>query len=168
MGIIFDLDQTLIDSQSLENLRRTGQWTEVYRGIPGIQPFQGIEELICDLEKRSILFGIVTSSPASYCNRIIKHLGWKFSFNVCYHDTQRRKPHPEPIELAIQKLQVPQNAIISIGDDSRDIVASKKAGVLTVGALWGAQEPQKLIDSNPDYLCSNVEELIHVINQKYN
>lgn len=143
MAIIFDLDQTLIDSSSAEQLRnRGGNWGTVYGMIPTLTPYAGIPELLKELEARSIPYGIVTSSPSSYCSRVVRHWGWSVSFMICYHDTQRRKPHPDPINLAIQRLGAPKENIISVGDDARDIEASKKAGVVSLGVLWGAKDTQ--------------------------
>jgi len=167
MAIIFDLDQTLIDSSAAEHLRSNRQWGTVYGMIPTLTPYEGIPELLRELEKRSIPYGIVTSSPSSYCNRVLQHWGWNTSFMVCYHDTQRRKPYPDPINLAIQKSGASSNTIISVGDDARDIEASKQAGVASVGVLWGAKDHHKLVGSKPDYLLHSVAELTKLIEYKY-
>lgn len=86
---------------------------------------------------------------------------------MCYHDTVRRKPYPDPINLAIEKLDVPRDTIVAIGDDPRDIEASRRAGVVSIGAVWGAKHPEKLVVSNPDYLVNNVQELFELVRQRF-
>lgn len=86
---------------------------------------------------------------------------------VCYHDTLRKKPHPDPIILAIEKLAVPRESIVSVGDDSRDIEASRRSGVVSAGVLWGSKDPERLIAAKPDNLLHNVYELSELIKQRY-
>ncbi|NLK28034.1 MAG: HAD family hydrolase [Clostridiales bacterium] len=159
MGVIFDLDQTLIQSDEAIELRRIRRWNEVYRIIPRLTPFDGINDLISKLNVKGIPICIVTSSPSSYCNRVINQWGWQNIKTVCYHDTKMKKPHPEPIQKAIKLLEVPQSQIVSIGDDPKDIIASKRANVLSIGALWGCNNKCELIASSPDYIFTTVQEL---------
>ena len=51
------------------------------------------------------------------------------------------------------------------GDESRDILASKKAGIKAVGVLWGFEGKVPLSNANPDYLLSSPEELLKLANQ---
>ena len=45
-AIIFDLDQTLVDSRHIEHLRRSRQWSIVYQKIPTILAYDGINEVL--------------------------------------------------------------------------------------------------------------------------
>lgn len=167
MGVIFDLDQTLIESHTAEQYRKARKWDIVYGMVPKLVPFEGIHELLSELNLNSIPYGIVTSSPTSYCSRIIKHWNWNVHFTVCYHDTARRKPSPDPIDLAVRKLELPKESIISIGDDPNDIIASKSAGITSAGALWGAKDRTALINSNPNYLFETIEEMTEFLRGRY-
>ncbi|WP_084781218.1 HAD family hydrolase [Paenibacillus sp. D9] len=167
MGIIFDLDQTLIESHTAEALRRARNWTVVYGMVPQLSPFEGIHELLTELDNSSVPYGIVTSSPSSYCSRVINHWKWNVRCTVCYHDTTRKKPHPDPINLAVSKLGVPREAVISIGDDPNDILASRSAGVASAGVLWGARNRHALIDSKPDFLFETTAEMAAFLRERY-
>jgi HAD superfamily hydrolase (TIGR01549 family) len=140
MAVLFDLDQTLINSISLHALRMAGKWAEVFKMIPNMKPYEGISELLVELNKRGIPVCIITSSLRSYCERVINHWGWKIDASVCYHDTTYHKPHCEPIIEGLSMLGVTADKTIAVGDDARDIIAAKRAGVFTVGALWGAAD----------------------------
>ena len=78
---------------------------------------------------------------------------------VCYHDTSRHKPDPDPILRGLELLGIQPQHAISVGDDPIDTVAAKSAGVFSVGALWGALDRKALIASKPDVLCETVIEL---------
>jgi HAD superfamily hydrolase (TIGR01549 family) len=163
MGIIFDLDQTLVNSLDALELRRNRRWSEVYSIIPYLRPFDGIENLIEVLQQNNIPICIVTSSPRSYCERIIKQWGWNNMHTVCYHDTKRHKPYPDPILKGVQKMGLCPSEVISVGDESKDIEASKKAGVMSVGALWGCTDKDDLIKKNPDFIFDTPDEFLKEI-----
>lgn len=50
-----------------------------------------------------------------------------------------------------------------VGDTKGDIEEGKQAGVFTVGVAWGWHGPDKLKDSNPDYLLYEPGELIELL-----
>lgn len=168
MALIFDLDQTLINSKEAEYFRSKRQWTDVYNLIPLLTPFEGINELITKIMDNAIPFAVVTSSPSSYCQRVLSHWGWKPNSVVCFHDTKKRKPHPDPLIKAINNLGIDKKDIISIGDDSKDIIAAKSAQVTSIGVTWGIANQQELINSKPDMLFHNVKELADFISNRYN
>ena len=158
-GVLIDLDLTLIASSEAEPHRRARQWPKVYSMIPNLQPYDGISDLIAELAARRIPVCIVTSSPEPYCRNVLKHWKWAGIKTVCFHDTDRRKPDPAPILLGLKRLGLKAEDVISVGDEPKDIQASKAAGVYAVGALWGAINKEALRKARPDALCETVSDL---------
>jgi phosphoglycolate phosphatase-like HAD superfamily hydrolase len=159
MMIIFDLDQTLIDSSTAEPLRKKRKWGQVYSLIPLLKPYPGINALMSELHSQGITLGIVTSSPRIYCTKVVDQWGWPISNIVAYHDTAKHKPDPEPILMAIQKAGNVKEDHFYVGDMAADTHAAKAAGVTSLGALWGSSNPEGLRQSAPDFLFSTVAEL---------
>jgi phosphoglycolate phosphatase-like HAD superfamily hydrolase len=157
--IIFDLDQTLIDSSAAESLRKKRRWHQVYSLIPSLKPYPGINAHISELHARGASMAIVTSSPRTYCARVIDQWGWPISNIVAYHDTDKHKPDPEPILKAMQNGGGTENGSYHIGDMASDTVAANAAGAVSLGALWGSPDPEGLRRSVPDFLFSTVSEL---------
>jgi len=106
-AIIFDLDQTLVNSQSIEHLRRARNWSIVYQSVPSILAYDGIDEILTLARENYVKLAIVSSAPSSYVQRVVRHYGWLFDATVCYHDTIRHKPYPEPFFDATSKLKLP-------------------------------------------------------------
>lgn len=167
MGIIFDLDQTLIDSTKVLHYREKRQWKKIYKMIPLLQPYEGINELIEGLKINKIPICIVTSSPRPYCEKIIEYWNWGIENVVCYHDTKLHKPNPDPILKGITLLRKSKKEIISVGDDKKDIIACRKANVTSVAALWGTYDKESLLKAEPDIICNTVDELVSIIESKY-
>lgn len=130
--------------------------------IPLIKIYPGIQELFQTISDFDNKICIITSSPSSYCLRVIAHFQLKVDATVCYHDTSLHKPNSEPINEGLRRLRIKSSKAYSIGDATQDIIASKSAGVISIAALWGSDDSNSLIGSNPDYICKSVEEL-----QKY-
>jgi HAD superfamily hydrolase (TIGR01509 family) len=159
VGILFDLDQTLIDSSAAEQLRNSRKWQQVYPLIPKLSPYAGVADLFKMLLERDISFGIVTSAPRPYCTKVIAYHKWAIEKTVCYHDTTRRKPFPDPILKGIELLGIPAERVWSIGDDPKDIAAAHAAGANSIAVAWGCVDRDALVAASPMQLFDKVSEL---------
>jgi phosphoglycolate phosphatase-like HAD superfamily hydrolase len=163
MNLIFDLDLTLINSSLAEPNRQKRLWQTVYSQIPTFTEYEGIKNVLAHLRKNKIPYAIVTSSPAPYCKNVCAHWGFCQDYVVAYHDTKRRKPSPDPILLALEKMKAKPNQTLSFGDRDIDIIASNAAGVRSVACLWGSEEPESLKKANPNFIIHHPDEIIPLI-----
>lgn len=101
--------------------------------------FEGIEELLNQLEKNNVPWGIVTNKIERFTNPFVKSIGLDIgAAAIVSGDTAgKAKPDPAPILLASKLAQVNPKQSIYVGDDQRDIVAGKAAGMKTVAATYG-------------------------------
>ena len=158
-GVLIDLDLTLVDSRIAASVRKSRTWPAVYEMIPRFTRYEGVSELLVALSENGIGVCVVTSSPEPYCSRVLEHFDWKGITAVCYHDTIRHKPHPDPLLRGLKLLEIQPQHAISVGDDPIDTTAARRGGIFCVGALWGALDRKALIGSKPDALCETVNEL---------
>lgn len=101
--------------------------------------FDGIAELLADIEARGLLWGIVTNKSARFTDPLTRAMPLFHGARavVSGDTTPHAKPHPAPLFEAANRLAVPPEACIYVGDDERDIVAGRAAGMKTVAALYG-------------------------------
>jgi N-acetyl-D-muramate 6-phosphate phosphatase len=101
--------------------------------------FDGMEQLIGQLEAKSIPWGIVTNKPARLTCPLMKGLGLhkRASAIVSGDTTPHAKPHPEPILHACSLTGVGPTHTLYVGDAARDIEAGRNAGTRTLVALFG-------------------------------
>ena len=158
-ALIFDLDLTLVDSQHLEHLRITQQWSIVYQKISTISAYEGIDELLSIIKPMNVKLAIVSLAPSSYVRRVVQHFGWSFDIMVCYHDTTQHKPHPEPFIEAANRLNIIAKNCWAVGDNPKDIFAAKKSGMYAVAALWGSLDKESLKKTKPDAMFETVPSL---------
>ncbi|MFC3552176.1 phosphoglycolate phosphatase [Lysobacter cavernae] len=110
-------------------------------------PFDGIEAMLAQLEAAGSVWGIVTNKPEYLAKQLIPLLGWERRCAVLIGgDTlPQRKPHPLPLTVAAERIGIAPAQCVYVGDDERDIIAARAAGMPAVAALWG----YRLIEDDP-------------------
>lgn len=157
--VIFDFDQTLVDTQPVEALRAARNWKAVMARASELVVYPGINDLLQQLHAANETLSIVTKSPDMVPRAFIKAHKWPIDIVVGYHHVSRRKPDPEGLLLAMTKAGVGPESTFHVGDQPEDTVASRAAGVLAVGAGWGLTDVAALRESKPDHLFMSVAEL---------
>ncbi len=64
------------------------------------------------------------------------------------------------------KHKIKNNEVIYVGDEDRDIIASKKVKIKTIAVTWGFNSKNKLIKENPDYLVDSPIQITKQILKK--
>lgn len=101
--------------------------------------FEGVPLLVQSLERHGLSWGIVTNKAQWLTDRVLAGLPDLASARavVCGDTMAKAKPHPDPLLEAARRLEVPPAACLYVGDDERDIVAGRAAGMFTVAARYG-------------------------------
>lgn len=73
------------------------------------------------------------------------------------------KPYPDPVLLAAEKMNVPPENCLMIGDTTVDIRAGKAAGAQTVGVLCGFGEEPELRKMGADEIVDETTEIIELL-----
>ena len=130
--------------------------------------FPGMDLVLAELRDRGYALGVVTSKGREFAQRGVRLCGlWEFlDVFVSQDDTERHKPHPEPLLLALEKLQVAPQQAVYIGDSRHDMQAGRAAGLRMVAALWGPVPRSELELENPDVLACKPEELLEIFPAK--
>jgi phosphoglycolate phosphatase len=102
-------------------------------------PFDGVEALLSALEDAGSRWGIVTNKPEYLASALMPLLGWdgRCAILVGGDTLPVRKPDPLPLLHAAKTCGVEPGDCAYVGDDERDIVAARAAGMPSVVALWG-------------------------------
>ncbi len=113
------------------------------------RPFEGVPQLLAHLNAMNLPWGIVTNKAARFAMPLIKGFA---EFDavlavVCGDTTPHTKPHPAPLIEAARQLGMACEACIYVGDDVRDIIAGRAAGMRTVSAAYGYLGADTDVDS---------------------
>ena len=101
--------------------------------------FDGVADLLRELEARTLRWGIVTNKATRYTQPVVEALGLdaRAGAIVSGDTTAHPKPHPEPLLHAARLLGVDATRCVYVGDDLRDVVAGNAAGMSTIVAEYG-------------------------------
>lgn len=137
------------------------RWLELYaRGQSRLLP--GSAEGLARLRQHGLLQGLVTSGTRSRVERDLARLevGGFFGVVVCAGDTGNRKPHPEPLLLALDRLGVPAGEAAYVGDSPEDVTMARAAGVFSIGIPDGFPNREALEAARPDLLSASLGAVI--------
>jgi 2-phosphoglycolate phosphatase len=117
------------------------RFLDLYRSdiASGTRPFEGLEEVLVELERRGIAWGVVTNKPGWLTDPLMAALGMdRRAACVISGDTlSERKPHPLPLLHAANLLAAEPGDCIYVGDAERDVQAGRAAGMRTLVAAFG-------------------------------
>ena len=128
--------------------------------------FNGMESLLESIEAQRIPWGIVTNKPGDLTKALLEKLSLSDRpACVVSGDTLTvRKPHPEPLLFASEKIQLSPHHTIYLGDDPRDIYAGNAAGMYTCIAQYGYIEDDTDTDQwGADFTINHPLELLNHI-----
>ncbi len=120
------LRQEYLDTYGQVMLRRT-------------RPFEGVPQLLDGLRRAGVRWGIVTNKVERFALPLAAALPeLADAATVIGGDsTPHPKPHPAPLLEAARRLGLSPERCLYVGDDERDIVAGRAAGMPTVAVRYG-------------------------------
>ena len=101
--------------------------------------FEGVQSLVVQLRDRNLAWGVVTNKAERFTGPLTRSMPLFESAAVVISGdtTPHTKPHPEPLLEAARRLGLEPARCVYVGDDARDIVAGRAAGMGTVAANYG-------------------------------
>ncbi|MGB0989050.1 MAG: HAD family hydrolase [Pseudoalteromonas spongiae] len=127
--------------------------------------YQGIVPLITFLDEHAVPWSIVTNKPKHLTNPLVAQITqFANCKNIVSGDTlERAKPYPDPLLFSCELMKVDPKCCIYIGDDERDIIAGKSAGMKTASALWGYLNGNPVSSWQSDFSFTNACSLLNHI-----
>ncbi|MBT8434968.1 MAG: phosphoglycolate phosphatase [Gammaproteobacteria bacterium] len=152
-----------VPEAEIEPLRQ--RFLQHYHAIVANQSklFDGYEAILGELEAASTPWGIVTNKPEWLTHPLLEQLGLSQRAGVVIGgDTlEHRKPHPLPLQVAAERLRVDCGNCVYVGDDERDIIAARAAGMKSLVAAYGYIEDGVSIEAwNADGLIGRPADLL--------
>jgi pyrophosphatase PpaX len=89
-----------------------------------------------------------------------------FAAAVFFEDVSRRKPHPEAVSIALERLRVTPAAAAFVGDSPEDIVMARAAGVFSVAVPGPFPNRRALEAAQPDLLAPDLSAAAEALIQR--
>jgi pyrophosphatase PpaX len=131
-----------------------------------LQAFPGVEDLLAELRAQGRKLGVVTSKRRRTVDLAFAVLPIERFFDavVTSGETERHKPNPDPVLLALERLGAHPGDAAFVGDSPFDVGAGKAAGVFTVAVSWGGLHSEdRLVQAGADVVVHSPEDLLNVL-----
>jgi len=161
LGAAFGVTPADADFEALK-----AEWFTLYepRLLRETRLFDGIAALLDALKAQGLSLGIVTNKAERYARPVCDGVGLASYVSVIIggDTTLHRKPHPAPLLEAARRAGVEPSACVFVGDDERDVLAGRAAGMRTVAVSWGYVDAGKPIDAwGADHLIDAPSQLLN-------
>lgn len=120
-------------------------------------------EIISRLNEMGVPTGIVTRNCRAASEVSLKIAQITTDVMICREDSSLHKPHPEPVLIALSRLNArPANSVM-VGDHTMDVLSGKAAGTKTIG-FRRPHQPENMFDgAGPDLIISDLREVLGAI-----
>jgi HAD superfamily hydrolase (TIGR01509 family) len=135
------------------------------RYLANLRPFPKGRELIQALQKRGIQVGIASSAKAYELKQLLKKIEIDDLIENFTHseEVESSKPDADIVISALQKLNLPANQVLMLGDTPYDIQAARQSGLMTIAFRCGGWTDSDLkqavkIYQTPQDLLENLDQ----------
>jgi phosphoglycolate phosphatase len=125
---------------------------------------EGADRMLTDLAQRYRLAVVTTRGREDAQAFLRQHgLGGMFDLVVTREDTWRLKPHPAPIRQAAERLGVPPEGCVMVGDTTVDVRSARRAGAKAVAVTCGFGERAELERAGADVVLDSVSDVASLL-----
>ncbi|ABS23901.1 pyrophosphatase PpaX [Bacillus cytotoxicus] len=132
-----------------------------------VEEYETVYETVQTLKEKGYKIGIVTTKARQ---TVEMGLNWSklhefFDVVVTIDDVEHVKPHPEPIQKALQLLDAKPEETLMVGDNHHDIVGGQNAGTKTAAVGWTIKGRAYLESYKPDYVLDKMSDLLSILSE---
>lgn len=133
-----------------------------------VKPFPNVVETVETLHEEGFKLGVVTTKMQPTVNMGLELTGLDKYFEtvIAFNDVDNPKPHPEPVQMAMEALNADKDTTIMVGDNYHDIVSGQNAGVYTAGVSWSEKGREFVESYNPTVMLDNMIDLLPILGVK--
>lgn len=126
--------------------------------------YEGIEALLGELKKRGFLLAIVSNKLQEGVDALSEQYFKAYTdIAIGARDGIRKKPAPDSVFEALERMQVPKERVVYVGDSEVDIATAKNAGIPCITVAWGFRTRQEQIEAGAEIFAENPADIIPLL-----
>jgi phosphoglycolate phosphatase len=130
--------------------------------IGGIKTFSGMPETLKQLDEAGHRMFILSTNSSKTIDAFLRANDLDGYFIKVYGDIGLRSKS-SALKKIIKKEKLKATDCAYVGDEVRDVVAAKKAGIMSVAVSWGFNYPTALKQAGPSALAAEPKDLIKIL-----
>lgn len=124
--------------------------------------YDGVEETLSKLLESGVKLSVATNAPTKFADRMLSHLKVADMFDVIIgaDKVAHSKPDPQMIHKILQHYSHDKGRDLAwmVGDNSKDMLSAKNAGIDSMFAIWGFSP-----ESEHDKIIEHPKEILDIV-----
>ncbi|KPN95369.1 HAD-IA family hydrolase [Lysinibacillus sp. ZYM-1] len=138
------------------------QFYKLYRqSLNDVHLFEGMKEVLLEIDRRGYKILIISSNSKDNILEFLKMNGIHCVADVLC--SNRIFGKDKVMRKFLQESNVSSSDVLYIGDEQRDIIACKKAGIPIIWVEWGYDAIEVIQKEEPEYKVATPEEILEII-----
>ncbi len=128
--------------------------------------FPDVKKVLNELKENHFKICIITDLTADIQNKKLQHLGVNkyIDYMVTSEEVGAEKPNPKVLKLALEKLKLPKEESIIIGNNPKtDVQLGLNSGVKTILFDFNKDFLNKKTRNNPTYYINNFRDILKIM-----
>lgn len=126
--------------------------------------FAGVKDVLQEFRESGIFLGVISSNNIKNITSFLKKNDMEMFDSISASGLFSKS---SSIKKMMKKHSLNCEETIYVGDEIRDIKASKQAGIRVISVTWGFQSRALLEGNKPDFIAEKPEDIIKIIKQEY-
>ena len=166
---VLGIFSAVFDDDPVFEGRRYKRYLKLYENVVGryASLFNEMDIVLNSIEENNHLWGIVTNKSKKFTEPLLRRLDLtgRLSCLICRDDVNNIKPDPEPLNLALSKLQYKDlNRCYYIGDSEKDIQSARSAGIRSIACSYGYRiDSDNPLSWGAEYCINKPNEIMEII-----
>lgn len=150
-------------------LRRLPGWAKEYNdlfqeAVLKVDPFPGMPELLRCLHESGYGISILSSNAEHNIRRFLDRHQLGFIEDIrCSH---RVFSKDRMIRRMMRRYRLRHEDVVYVGDEHRDVVACKRAGVRVIWVNWGFDGVEAVAPENPDFIAQAPSDILGFVGER--
>lgn len=130
-----------------------------------VAPFPEVTEVLTRLQAAGIKLGVVTTKIRPNTLKVLEmfELDRFMDVIITQDDVEHTKPHPQPIERAMEALGSSPERTLMVGDSPADLQSASAAGVMSAAVAWSLKGEEELSKYHPQYILHTMSDLYELV-----
>jgi phosphoglycolate phosphatase len=126
------------------------------------RPYPGVPETLTALSEKGMPLAVLSNKPDAFTRLMVRTLlnQWDFREVRGLSPGNPRKPDPATALDIARTLGLPPEEIMFVGDSDIDMQTAERAGMRSVGVLWGYQDRERLVSGGAGIIVDCPQDLL--------
>lgn len=147
---------------AFEEVYRTFREYYLEHSLDNTRPYPGIMDVLAELKARGKKLAVVSNKFCTATEELCRHFfGDYITVAIGEREGIRRKPWPDTVVEAMNRLGTGREGTVYIGDSDVDIATARNSGLPCISVLWGFRGREFLMEHGGTVFISEPRELLY-------